>query len=160
MNVRELIAELRTHPADLNLVAFSSNPEKWGEIEDLTKFQLYEAKYNHIFNGTLFVGTGGERPAFVVISTGVRLGLNADRAIGELESFAEELPVVFEPYGSNAAHDFVEVVEVRHERFGIVSRKFRDITDGRDYVETVYEEDPLGGRPKLLLCGRGHSASV
>lgn len=160
MTVKELIAELRKHPADLSVLAFSSNPEKWGEIEDLTKFELQKVRYGHIFNGVQFPGNDGDGSSFIVLSTGIRHGLSADRAIRELEIFEAALPVVFEPYGSSAAHDFVEVAEARAEKFGIVTRKFRDMMDGRDYLETVYEEDPEGGRPKLLLCGKDRSASA
>lgn len=152
MTAERLIQMLSQYPPGLTVLAFSSNPEKWGQIEDLWNFQLQTVRYGYLLDGVQFPADAEGGRSFIVISTGMHLGLSAEKAINALTSFDLELPVVFEPYGSSAAHRYVEVAEVKMEKFGVFKRKFRDLTDGRDFLEDVYEED-ANGLPRLLLNG-------
>ncbi len=153
MTAKQLIERLREFPANRPVLAFSSNPEKWEQIEDVQRFDLVQARYGYSLNGVSFPPDGGDGAAFIVIATGMRRGLVAAEAIAALESFEGGFPVVFDPYGASAAHRFVEVTEIKSERFGVIKRSFRDLQDGRDFVDDVYVENPQQGMHMLLLWG-------
>ena len=153
MTVRQLIEKLGEHSATQPVLAFSSNPEKWEQIEDVQRFELVKARYGYSLNGISFPPDGSDGAAFIVIGTGMRRGLNAAEAVEALRTFDPALPVVFDPYGASAAHRFVEITEIKSERFAVVKRSFRDIQDGRDFVDDVYVESPQQGMHMLLLWG-------